>query len=153
MVTMDLENARKRAPNIDELLDRCGLAHLVTPVYAHTSYTWELMKLLERDPHRRFDFVYIDGGHTWDVSGYGFLLTDKLLAPGGWMLFDDLDWTPEGSPTMRNLPWVKKLSDEERRSAQVRKVFEVLVATHPSYINVHERDQWGWAQKSPDSRA
>lgn len=151
VMTMDLENAHQRQPNIDQLLNKCGLRHLVTPVYAHTSYTWELMKLLEQDPQPQFDFVYIDGGHTWDVSGFGFLLTDRLLKPGGWVLFDDLDWTLGGSPTMKKLPWVMKLSDEERDTAQVRKVFELLVATHPGYVNVHEKEHWGWAQKAPQA--
>lgn len=151
VVTMDLKSARRREPNIEQLLDKCGLAHLVTPVYAHTSYTWELMKLLEQDPQPRFDFAYIDGGHTWDVSGFGFLLVDRLLAPGGWVLFDDLDWTLGRSPSMKDKPWVKRLSDEERNTAQVRKVFELLVATHGDYINVHEQKSWGWAQKSPNA--
>ncbi|MGH3466835.1 MAG: class I SAM-dependent methyltransferase [Thermocrispum sp.] len=149
VVTMDLENAKDRKPNIHQLLEKCGLTELVTPVFAGSSYTWELMKLLEKDPQPRFDFAYIDGGHTWDVSGFGFMLVDRLLAPGGWVLFDDLDWTLDGSPTMRKLPWVKKLPEHERTTGQVRKVFELLVTTHPDYVNVHEAKGWGWAQKSP----
>ncbi len=121
----------------------------MTPVFAGSSYTWELMRLLEQDPLPRFDFAYIDGGHTWDVSGFGFLLVDRLLAPGGWVLFDDLDWTLGGSPSMRKTDWVKALPEEERTTPQVRKVFEVLVRTHPDYIDVHEHGGWCWARKSP----
>lgn len=153
VVTMDLHSTKKREPNIDTLLERTGLGDLVTPVYANTSYTWELMKLIEQPDPPKFDFVYIDGGHTWDVSGYGFFLTDKLLAPGGWVLFDDLDWTLGGSATMKTKPWVQKLPAEERDTAQVRKVFELLVAQHQNYTNVHEKDHWGWAQKKPEATA
>lgn len=149
VVTMDRADAWKRKPNIDELLGRCGLTKLVTPVFAGSSYTWELMKLLETEPLPQFDFAYIDGGHTWDVSGFGFLLVDRMLRPGGWVVFDDLDWTLESSPTMRKIDWVKALPEEERTTPQVRKVFEVLVRTHPDYDQAFERDGWGWARKAP----
>lgn len=151
VVTMDRADAWKRQPNIHQLLAKCGLTSLVTPVFAGSSYTWELMKLLEQDPVPQFDFAYIDGGHTWDVSGFGFLLVDRMLAPGGWVLFDDLDWTLEGSPTMRKIGWVKALPEEERTTPQVRKVFDVLVRTHPNYVEAFERDGWGWARKAPTS--
>lgn len=148
VLTMDLANALERTPNIHELLARCGLAGRVTPVFAARSYTWELMKLLQADPLPQFDLAYIDGGHTWDVTGFGFLLVDRLLAPGGWVVFDDLDWTIASS-SVADKRWAKNLSDEERTTAQVRKVFELLVQTHPDYDQVSERDGWGWARKRP----
>jgi predicted O-methyltransferase YrrM len=152
VLTLDRAGSRDRSPNIHQLLDKTGLTRLVTPVFADTSYTWELMKLLERQPQPGFDFAYIDGGHTWDVTGYGFLLVDRLLAPGGWVLFDDLDWTIAGSPGLRDADWAKNLPEEQRTTPQVRKVFELLVATHPGYDNVHEKDGWGWARKRPARR-
>jgi predicted O-methyltransferase YrrM len=149
VVTMDRIGALDREPNIHELLGRCGLQARVTPVIAETSYTWELMKLLEQTPRPWFDFAYIDGGHTWDVTGFGFFLVDRLLAPGGWMVFDDLDWTLASSPTMRSLPEVRKLPEEQRTTPQVRKVFELLVREQPGYVDVHESRGWGWARKAP----
>jgi predicted O-methyltransferase YrrM len=151
VVTMDKTGARDRSPNIHQLLDKTGLSGRVTPVFAETSYTWELMKLLDQDPPPRFDFAYIDGGHTWDVTGYGFFLVDRLLAPGGWMLFDDLDWTIAGSRGLRNSGWAHSLPEEQRTTPQVRKVFELLVKAHPGYDQVHEQDGWGWARKRPAS--
>lgn len=148
LLTMDLPAAQRRSPNITEMLERCGLSDRVTPVYSETSYTWEIKKLLDESPEPRFDFAYIDGGHTWDETGFGFFLVDKLLRPGGWMLFDDLDWTLGGSERMRSKPWVQKLPADQRDSPQVRDVFELLVATHPGYTDVHEDGPWGWARKS-----
>lgn len=153
VLTMDRTDALDRKPNIHELLKKSGLTEHVTPVFAHTSFTWELMKLLEQDPQPQFDFVYIDGGHTWDVTGYAFMLVDRLLAPGGWVVFDDLNWTLAGSPSTRDSGWVKKLSEDERTTPQVRKVFELLVETHPGYVDVRERNGWGWARKAPESEA
>lgn len=151
VLTMDTAHARDRKPNIHELLSKCGLTERVTPVFAASSYTWELMKLLEQRPQPRFDFAYIDGGHTWDATGFGFLLVDKLLVPGGWMLFDDLDWTIASSPSVAESRWARKVSEEERTTAQVRKVFELLVRTHPHYGELREKGGWGWARKSPSA--
>jgi predicted O-methyltransferase YrrM len=149
VLTMDRTSALKRSPNINELLGRCGLTDRVTAVFAETSYTWELMKLLERPEQPRFDFAYLDAGHTWDVTGFAFFLVDRLLEPGGWMLFDDLNWTIAGSEALRDKPRVKKLPEEQRTTPQVRKVFELLVHTHDDYVDVHETDGWGWAHKRP----
>jgi predicted O-methyltransferase YrrM len=151
VVTMDRTSAKERTPNIHQLLDKTGLGGRVTPVFAETSYTWELMRLLDRNPQPRFDFAYIDAGHTWDVTGYGFFLVDRLLAPGGWVLFDDLDWTIATSQGLQNAAWAQQLPEEQRTTPQVRKVFELLVKTHPGYDNVSEKDGWGWARKRPGS--
>jgi predicted O-methyltransferase YrrM len=147
VLTIDRESSRSRSPNVYELLERCSLTHRATPVFAESSFTWELMKMLEQDPRPQFDFVYLDAGHTWDVTGYAFFLVDLLLAPGGWLLFDDLDWTLGGSKHMRKQPWVNELPEEQRSTAQVRKVFELLVRTHPDYVDIHEQSGWGWARK------
>lgn len=41
----------------------------------------------------RFDFVFIDGNHRFDYVLLDFLYADKLLTPGGYIMFDDL-WMP-----------------------------------------------------------
>lgn len=151
LTTIDRPGARKRDPNIEQLLEKCGLAHRATPIYADGSFTWELMKLLDTKPQPQFDFAYLDAGHTWDVTGFGFFLVDKLLVPGGWLLFDDLNWTIEGSEGLKDSERAKKLSTEQRTTAQVGKVFDLLVRTHPDYVNVKQKGNWGWAQKSPEA--
>lgn len=147
VLTMDKSTALHRDPDIRQLLDKTGLAGRVTPVFAETSFTWELMKLLEQTPRPRFDFVYLDGGHTWDVTGFTFFLVDQLLAPGGWLLFDDLDWTIAKSAGLRNVSWAQQLPEDQRSTPQVRKVFELLVRQHPEYVDVRDDRAWGWARK------
>lgn len=95
ITTIDFVSARHREPNIEGLLGKFGLRNLVTIHYEPTSYTWRLMKLLEEDDSPRFDLCYIDGAHSWFVDGFAFFLVDRLLRPGGWIVFDDLDWTFE----------------------------------------------------------
>jgi predicted O-methyltransferase YrrM len=152
ILTIDNQEAKKRSPDINELITRTGLGSRIRPVFAQRSYTWELLKLLEAHTSEgrteaQFDFVFIDGGHTWDSDGFSFLLADRLLRPGGWVLFDDMTWTPamcEGEP------WVQAMPEEERNVAQVEKVFQLLVVPNPAYQDFSYDGVWGWARKKSD---
>lgn len=150
LTTIDKLSAKRRTPNIDATLESVQLAHRVTPIFAHRSYTWELGKLIRRAPRPQFDLCYFDGGHTWDETGLGFLLVDMLLKPGGWIVFDDLDWTINKSLTYA--PGREKrfarYSDDEKAAAGVRMVFETIVP-HLGYRPLSRADapQWGFAQK------
>jgi len=93
------------------------------------------------------DFFYMDGAHTWGEDGFAFFLADKLLKPGGWMLFDDMAWTIASSPEASARTWFRDMSAEMRATMQVLKVFDLLVAQHPSYDNLVKVGDWGWAQK------
>jgi predicted O-methyltransferase YrrM len=150
LVTIDRKDARDRQPNIEQLLSSLELAHRVTPVYAHRSHTWELANLIRKDPRPGFDLCYLDGGHTWDDTGFGFLLVDMLLRPGGWIVFDDLGWTIEAA--MRDQPkpprgW-RMCSPDERSTPAVGLVFDLLVP-HLGYTGKRTANhgQWGIAQK------
>ncbi|MBN1446892.1 MAG: class I SAM-dependent methyltransferase [Bacteroidetes bacterium] len=153
ITTIDSVVAKSRTPDISSLLERTGLGAYVEPVYAARSYTWELMKLLDQhtkngctDP--QYDFLFIDGGHTWDSDGFSFLLADRLLRPGGWVLFDDVLWTPSESA---GEDWVEALPPEEREVAHVEKIFNLLVVPHPSYDSFEFDGTWAWARKKPDA--
>jgi predicted O-methyltransferase YrrM len=93
IVSIDLAAAKPLRPSIDELVERLGYNSIITYYFEPTSYTWRLMKMLEENPTPRFDLCYIDGAHNWFVDGFAFFLSDRLLRPGGWVIFDDLDWT------------------------------------------------------------
>lgn len=147
ITTIDLEHARNARPNIESLLGALGLSQYVTVWYEPTSYLWRLMKMLEEDPAPRFDFCYLDGAHDWFTDGFAFFLVDKLLKPGGMIILDDLDWTLDESPAMKNTPQVKNMPLEEKRTPQVRKVYELLVKTHPGYGDYLEKDRWAYARK------
>lgn len=147
ITTIDLNSAIDTNPNIEFLLDSLGLSSYVNVFYEPTSYTWRLMKILEEDPEPRFDFCYLDGAHDWFTDGFAFFLVDKLLKPGGLIVFDDLDWTYETSPSLKNTDWVKNMPIDQRTVPQVRKVYELLVNTHPSYSDFMIKDDWAYARK------
>ena len=83
ITTMDLVGAKKRKTSISDVLSDLNLDHRVTPIYSHRSFTWELHRLLAETPRPQFDYCYIDGAHTWDGTGFSFLLVDLLLKPSG----------------------------------------------------------------------
>jgi predicted O-methyltransferase YrrM len=146
--SVDLHIAKERVPPATETLKRAGLEHRVTLNYEDTSYTWFLHdKLREqlREGERiepLYDFVFIDGAHTWDVDALAFALVDRLLKPGGWILLDDLDWNLGDSDT--SLPQV------QRDLPHVREIWELLALTHPQYDEFRTDGQWGWMRKSTE---
>ena len=97
-----------------------------------------------------FDLCYFDGGHTWDATGFGFVLVDMLLRPGGWIIFDDLTWTIEAALEAAPKPpphWLACSADEQATPA-VTLVFDNLVP-HLGYTNRHSANdgRWGIARK------
>jgi len=148
ITTIDLTDAREASPNIEQLLNELGLAGYVTVFYEPTSYTWRMMKMLEEDSEPRFDLCYVDGAHDWFTDGFAFFLVDRLIKPGGMIIFDDLDWTYSSSPALAKSEKVKKMPQEEKRTPQVRMVWELLVKRHPGYREFIEKDGWAYARKS-----
>jgi predicted O-methyltransferase YrrM len=103
------------------------------------SYNWSLMKLLKEHEQPIFDYVYIDGMHTWEMDGFAFLLIDKLLKPGGFIDFDDYDWTLRKSPTLNPtlFPLTSKLYTEEQIDIPgIKLVVDLLVRRNSNYIEV-----------------
>jgi predicted O-methyltransferase YrrM len=150
LLTIDLVSAQKRELNIDQVLSTLGLRHRVTPVFAERSYTWELGKMIRTVPRPQFDLCYFDGGHTWDLTGFGFLLVDMLLRPGGWIIFDDLEWTMQSAMKDRPVPprqW-RACSADEQATPGVKLVFDLLVP-HLGYTDrsVINGGRWGIARK------
>jgi hypothetical protein len=93
-----------------------------------------------------WDFVFLDAGHTWDVTGFAFFLVDRMLNLGGWLLFDDLNWSIASSSSLSGDYW-DKLPQEEREAQQVGMVFDLLVAGDHRY-ETRIDGNWGWAQKT-----
>ena len=105
------------------------------------SYNWSLMELLRERDEPRFDYVFLDGAHTWAVDALAFVLVDRLLVPGGLIEFDDYHWTIERSPSMN--PSVFPASDrlytrEQMAERQVALVVELLVRRDARYEELAE---------------
>jgi predicted O-methyltransferase YrrM len=148
----------------DELWSRCGVADRIEHIRVPDSYySWWLLEQVRAQTdstgtcHPLYDFVYLDGVKLLTVDGVCTALIAQLLKPGGWLLLDDLRWTYEGedefAPTVELGSGPRfVLSDAERRTAQIREVFDHLVRRNPAYTNfrVEFDGWWGFAQRVPD---
>lgn len=115
-------------------------------VFAHAnsrrlmdSYNWSLMQLLQDRKAPIFDYVFVDGAHTWAHDALAFFLIDRLLQPGGYIDFDDYAWTLRSSPSMNPaaFPEVEQLyTDDQIDTAQVALIVDLLVKLDPAYDEV-----------------
>jgi predicted O-methyltransferase YrrM len=98
------------------------------------SYCWSLLRILDGKPvaarDRLWDYVFIDGPHSWAVDGYALLLCDRMIRPGGFVELDDARWTLQRSPTLNPtvFPETAQLyTDEQIKTAQVSKIIEHII--------------------------
>jgi predicted O-methyltransferase YrrM len=65
-------------------------------------WSHELLRNLPLD--EKFDFAYIDGGHTAYGTLTDAVLIDPLIKPGGLIIFDDYGWKDPSVPEPQNSP-------------------------------------------------
>lgn len=139
LTSIDKEVARGFSPNINNLATDLGFEGMLEVHFEPRTYLWRLKAFIEEG--RTFDFCYLDGGHNWGDTGFAFFLLDKILKPGGLILFDDFNWTAEGKE------WAADWPLDEQKSKPVERVWELLVADHPAYRQVWQKGNWALAQK------
>lgn len=103
------------------------------------SYNWALGKTIEANPSPIYDYVFIDGAHNWAVDALTTFLVDRLLLVGGYIDFDDYDWTFENSPSMNPsvFPLTARMYTEEQIAAkQVKMIVDLIVRRDPRYKEV-----------------
>jgi len=149
--------SRDRVPNVERLLGLTGLSHLVTIHYEPTSFNWRLMRLLEENRYETFDFCYINVAHTWYEAGLAFCLAERLVRPGGWIVFNDLRYTFRESRS-KDDHRVKRMPADEQSIPQVERVFTLLAQANPYFGFYRRVGRFGFAQKrsalwSPEQRA
>lgn len=153
LTTIDNLSAAQREPRIEQLLDGLQLSHRVTPIFAQRSYTWALQQLISTSPRPLFDLCYFDGGHVWDSTGFGVVLVDILLRPGGLIILDDMDWSVATSAYHRENPKAGAMFSADERAAQpVRLTWELLLP-HLGYAHVREIKEAGWGVARKGDRA
>ncbi len=147
VTSVDLTLAQARSPNIEQVLQTCGLREKVDIFYEPKTFNWRLMKFLEEEPPRSFNLCYL-GGHTWVETGYAFCLIRQMLRPDGWVVFGDLSHTYRSSRN-RDSSWVLRLSEDEQTLAQVERVFTLIVMRDPSFDTFRRIGRLGFAHKRP----
>lgn len=146
LIAMDVISAHNLKPALDETLQRLGLASLVQVYYEPRSVNWRLMKLLEASRYESYDFCYLNGIPTWYEAGLAFCLIERLLKPGGWVVFEELHFTYRDS-RLRERIRVEQMTEEEQACPQVERVFELLVEANPHFCSFRRLNQLAFAQK------
>lgn len=149
LTSVDMPYEERRAIVGQELLARGGLASRVDVVLEDGGYNWFLhRKLKEQTRDGRieplYDFVFLDGAHTWLEDGLALLLVERLLKPGGWILLDDLAWLP----TART-----DFPEHQRSFSHVKDIWDLLVVPNPAFDGMRTDRYIGWARKSPTTVA
>lgn len=152
ILTIDREITLTEKPSIYELSKTTGLDKYIEVVFARSSYIWELRKLIKYNyenpiKRRTFDFCFIDGAHNFETDGFAFYLVDLLLDEGGVILFDDINWSYNNSPTLKDTDFVKKLPKDEQEAEQIRDVIELLVYPNDNYELLDIKNRWAWFRK------
>lgn len=156
VTAVDLSSA-SFTPSAEMQLGRCRLDRFAQVVRMQTGYTWFLHDEIRRQTSGgkctpKYDVCIIDGPKNWTIDGCAFFLVDKLLKPGGWIIFDDYGWTYAGAGASREVTdgiTHRALSEDERTTPQIREVFELLVVPHAGYSNfvLQDHKDWAMAQK------
>jgi predicted O-methyltransferase YrrM len=154
VTAVDLIEAKEFfSPTAEEQLERAGLTQFASIVRMQTGYTWFLHDEIARNTAGEacrpiYDLCVIDGPKNWTIDGAAFFFVDKLLKPGGWILFDDYDWSYAKSGKGRDVTdgiTHRRLSPAELETPHIREVFELLVKQHPHYGRLVRIDEEGWA--------
>lgn len=115
--------------------------HAWGSTYKHLdSYNWSLRRLLSDRPDLRFNYIYLDGAHTWAVDALTFLLCDLMLDDGGYIEFDDYDWRLRGSSLdpLKVQVISEQYTEEQIDDHQVKAIIDLLVKRNPSHTPVKE---------------
>lgn len=108
---------------------KCNLYPMGNTRAIYDSYNWKLSSLiLENDI--LFDLAYLDGAHSFCHDGLAAVLLKKLIKPGGIIIFDDVNWSYQRSPTMnpkKRPRTLKEFSKEQIKTKQVRRVIEIFM--------------------------
>jgi hypothetical protein len=99
------------------------------------SYNWSLRLILENRRDLRFDYIYLDGAHTWAIDALTFLLCDLLLNVGGYIHFDEYGWRLRGSSLdPQHVPATAELyTDAQIDDLQVKAIVDLLVRRRGTY--------------------
>lgn len=105
------------------------------------SYTWSLVQLYLNSGTEIFDVAYLDGAHTFMHDSSACCLLKLLTKVGGYIIFDDLDWSYAKSPTQnpeKRLEVLDLMTMEQINAFQIRLVVDVFMKNNPAWQIVKE---------------
>ena len=111
---------------------KCNLVPLGNTHAIYDSFCWNLGKQVS-DPKNKdglYDLVYLDGAHSFLLSGLACALLKTLIRDGGYLIFDDLNWSfgssPDCNPKVRP-DILKRFTREQVDTFQIQMVVDVFM--------------------------
>ena len=71
-----------------------------SPSKIYSGYHFELARAATDGLLPKFDLAYIDGGHVFHLDAPATCILKEYCKPGGYMIFDDYNWSLSKSPSM-----------------------------------------------------
>jgi FkbM family methyltransferase len=128
-------------PKVDELLaDLTKVGFTNIRGFGNTnrhwdSYNWTLSRMILDGKRDVYDYIYIDGAHTFGVDALAFVLCDRLLKPEGYLEFDDYSWSFSKSHWMQDIR-DQFMTDEQACTPQVKMVVDLFLNGNAEYTSV-----------------
>lgn len=102
------------------------------------SYNYNLLNIIKENNQPIYDYAFLDGAHTFAIDALSYFLLDILLKPGGYLDFDDYDWTLKNSSLDPSI--VKETSlcytDLQIETMQVKDIVDNLIKRNPNYKEI-----------------
>ena len=103
------------------------------------SYNTSLFKNIASKNPPQYDYVFLDGAHTFPIDCLTFFLIEKCLKVGSIIDLDDNDWSMATSPSMnpKVFPMVKKLYNYEQiKEKGVQMIIDAFLKDSPHYETI-----------------
>lgn len=108
---------------------KCKLYPMGNSTATYDSYNWKLSSLCIEN-NVLFDLAYLDGAHSFFHDALATVLLKRLIKPGGILIFDDVFWSHQKSPTQNSEIRPKNLEDftlEQLETEQIKRVIDIFM--------------------------
>lgn len=132
---------------------KCKLYPMGNTRAKYDSYNWKLGSLCLEN-NEMFDLVFLDGAHSFFHDGLAAVLLKRLVKPGGILIFDDVFWSIEYSPTLSPEVCPEILDDfsqEQIETEQVKRVLELFMENDDEWERIGDLN-WQTVYKKVDKK-
>ena len=108
---------------------KCKLYPMGNSTAYYDSYNWKLSSLCLEN-NMMFNLVYLDGAHSFFHDALATVLLKMLIKPGGVLIFDDVFWSHQKSPTQNSEIRPKNLEYftlEQLETEQIKRVIDIFM--------------------------
>jgi hypothetical protein len=127
--------------DLPKVLKCTKLAQYVELQASTSSYNIQLLELIAMGLQETFEFCIIDQEVSFSEVGFAVCLCERLLTPGGWIIFSDMI-TPFGGHYSSNT-----IGNCHQPTLNGLMLFQAL-KHNPYFASFQHRGCFGWAQKT-----